>query len=402
MRVFSVQKASWIAAVMLFLFIPPYFMWGLLSNNVFRIIFTILECGIFYHFRDKADTRDMGLKFLFIGTLLYYILGGIINEQSNLFGVIARFTTMLLITIPFMKREFSRLVYEDFLNIYVVFISISLSVYICAQLGYISPIGQITIEQHDRVYTVYPLLVLDKGVDILRFYGPFNEPGVVGTLGAVLLCTQKFNFKDWRTLIILLAGVLSMSLFFFALVIGYGVVYLVFLRKKYLIAVLFTVCFTLFYVQTKEDPVLYNTLWQRFEWDETNHKFKGDNRKNDAVDKFYDELKKKPAFWFGSPKSEVERFWKLVGETSSYKVIVLNSGMIFLILYLLFFVILAKKHKTNNKAFILFILVLVANTYQRPDIYSIVMIFIYSYFARWGLDNLIEDKNKLKKKKCLI
>ena len=59
MRVFSVQKASWIAAVMLFLFIPPYFMWGLLSNNVFRIIFTILECGIFYHFRDKADTRDM-------------------------------------------------------------------------------------------------------------------------------------------------------------------------------------------------------------------------------------------------------------------------------------------------------------------------------------------------------
>ena len=116
MRVFSVQKASWIAAVMLFLFIPPYFMWGLLLNNVFRIIFTILGCGIFYHFRDKADTRDMGLKLLFIGTLLYYILGGIINEQSNLFGVIARFTTMLLITIPFMKREFSRLVYEDFLN----------------------------------------------------------------------------------------------------------------------------------------------------------------------------------------------------------------------------------------------------------------------------------------------
>ena len=43
-----------------------------------------------------------------------------------------------------------------------------------------------------------------------------------------------------------------------------------------------------------------------FEWDETNHKFKEDNRENDAVDKFYDELKK--AFGFGSPKSEVERF----------------------------------------------------------------------------------------------
>ena len=59
-----------------------------------------------------------------------------------------------------------------------------------------------------------------------------------------------------------------MFLFFLALVIGYGVVYLVFLRKK-MIAVLFTICFTLFYVQTKEAPVLYNILWQRFEWDET-------------------------------------------------------------------------------------------------------------------------------------
>lgn len=67
-------------------------------------------------------------------------------------------------------------------------------------------------------------------------------------------------------MIILLSGVLFMFLFFLALVIGYGVVYLVFLRKK-MIAVLFTICFTLFYVQTKEAPVLYNILWQRFEWD---------------------------------------------------------------------------------------------------------------------------------------
>lgn len=93
-----------------------------------------------------------------------------------------------------------------------------------------------------------------------------------------------------------------MFLFFLALVIGYGVVYLVFLRKK-MIAILFTICFTLFYVQTKEAPVLYNILWQRFEWDETNHKFKEDNRKNDAVDKFYDELKKSFLVWFSKIRS---------------------------------------------------------------------------------------------------
>ena len=70
-----------------------------------------------------------------------------------------------------------------------------------------------------------------------------------------------------------------------------------------MIAVLFTICFTLFYVQTKEAPVLYNILWQRFEWDETNHKSKEDNRENDAVDKFYDELKKSFWVWFSKIRS---------------------------------------------------------------------------------------------------
>ena len=101
-----------------------------------------------------------------------------------------------------------------------------------------------------------------------------------------------------------------------------------------MIAVLFTICFTLFYVQTKEAPVLYNILWQRFEWDETNHKFKEDNRENDAVDKFYDELKKSFLVWFSKIRSR--KVLETSGETSSYKVIVLNSGMIFLVLYLLF------------------------------------------------------------------
>ncbi len=70
-----------------------------------------------------------------------------------------------------------------------------------------------------------------------------------------------------------------------------------------MIAVLFTICFTLFYVQTKE--ALYCIIYcgNVFEWDETNHKFKEDNRENDAVDKFYDELKKSFWVWFSKIRS---------------------------------------------------------------------------------------------------
>lgn len=381
------NRLSWLASIMLFLLIPPYFMWGIFSNNATKILFSVFFCGIFFIYKESNKDKNRGLKALFIFTLLYYILGGVINGQSNAFGVCARIMMLLYVFIPFAKKDFTVSVYNKFLTIYAIVISISLLSYIGAQLGYLHPIGNLVVGQHNRAYTIYPLLVLDSGFDFLRFYGPFNEPGVVGTLAAVLLCTQKFNFKDWRTCVILVSGILSMSLFFFGLVVCYGFVYIVFIKRRFVVALLFVGLFAGFYMQTKDDTILYNTLWQRFEWDETEHQFKGDNRKNEAVDKFYNELKTKPSFWFGSSQSEVERFWRLVEETSSYKVIVLNSGMLFLFLYLLFFVILARRYADNNLRLALFVLVLLANTYQRPDVYSELMLFLYSYFGRYSLSN---------------
>ena len=381
------NRLSWLASIMLFLLIPPYFMWGIFSNNATKILFSVFFCGIFFIYKESNKDKNRGLKALFIFTLLYYILGGVINGQSNAFGVCARIMMLLYVFIPFAKKDFTVSVYNKFLTIYAIVISISLLSYIGAQLGYLHPIGNLVVGQHNRAYTIYPLLVLDSGFDFLRFYGPFNEPGVVGTLAAVLLCTQKFNFKDWRTCVILVSGILSMSLFFFGLVVCYGFVYIVFIKRRFVVALLFVGLFAGFYMQTKDDTILYNTLWQRFEWDETEHQFKGDNRKNEAVDKFYNELKTKPSFWFGSSQSEVERFWRLVEETSSYKVIVLNSGMLFLFLYLFFFVILARSYADNNLRLALFVLVLLANTYQRPDVYSVLMLFLYSYFGSYSLSN---------------
>lgn len=384
----------WFAAILLFLFIPPYFMWGILSNTLVRISLTIVLCFLFLRNKQLLSSKDGVLRTLFIVTLAYYILIGLIHGQSNMNGVLARCTMFLYVAIPFASSDFSKTVYDKFTSLYAVIILLSLLSYIGAQLGIMPSIGEINVKEHNRFYTIYPLLVMDSGFDFLRFYGPFNEPGVVGTLGAVLLCVQKFNFKDWRTVVILISGIMSMSFFFFGLIAGYGLVYLLFIRKNYLLTILLTAIFSVFYYQTKDNPMIYSTLWERFEWDETENKFKGDNRKNENVDVFFDNLKTKPAFWFGSPQSEVERFWKEVEETSSYKVIILNSGAVFLILYLLFFILLARNHKTDTKAFWLFVLVLIANTYQRPDVYSVLMIFIYSYFARFELTSIVSKKEQ--------
>lgn len=377
-------KESIIAAILLFLFIPPYFVWGIMDVKLIKISLELYLCFLFLKHRKVYTHKDWSLSILFIFTIAYVILLDIIHEQSNINGIIARCVPFFFVTIPFAQKAFMNKVYKWFVSIYVIIIGLSLLSWVGAQIGVLPSIGQILLTGQNRIYTVYPLLVIDYGSDFIRFYGPFNEPGVVGTLGVILLCIQRFNFKDWRTVIILISGILSMSFFFYFLVIGFGIVYLFFVKKKIVIAALFVVLLFFSYNYTKNVPIIYTTLWERFEWDSSKKQFKGDNRKKENVDTFYDSLKETPDYYFGSSGEQVNKFWSDVTETSSYKVVVVSSGIIFLILYLLFFVLMAKNYSVSTKWFLLFTFVLLLNTYQRPDVYSILMIFIYSYFARYN------------------
>ena len=57
-------------------------------------------------------------------------------------------------------------------------------------------------------YIAYPFLVipnyLGAGLDVyfqsLRFCGPFDEPGVVGTIAGLMLYIDNFNLKDKRNI----------------------------------------------------------------------------------------------------------------------------------------------------------------------------------------------------------
>lgn len=384
----SSKIVIWLSALLLFLFIRPYFLWEIMSDRAVTIAMSFLLCAFFYMNRGKISAADRRISLLFIFTVLYYIIRGLIMAEMTINGVISRSILFLYVIIPFAKDSFSKQVYNSFLTIYSAVIAISLLSYVGVMIGAISAIGTISngVGDHLREYTVYPFLVMDRGYDLIRFYGLFNEPGVVGTLSALLLCIQKFRLNDIRVVIILISGVLSFSLFFYILLLSYSVIYLLMVKRDYLLCLIFISAFGIFYLKTRDNPVLYETIWERIEWDSTDHQFKGDNRRNEIVDDYYDDFKKTPSFWYGSTREELDRFWNLVYETSSYKVVVITDGMIFLFFYLLFFVLYAYHHKRSIKEFLLFVLVLLANTYQRADIYYIQMIFLYTYFARSGLE----------------
>lgn len=74
----------------------------------------------------------------------------------------------------------------------------------------------------------YYLFIDESEALIKRFYGVFDEPGVIGTLAAFVLCGLRFNFNLKRTWILVLGGLFSWSLAFVVL----SILGLILLRKR--------------------------------------------------------------------------------------------------------------------------------------------------------------------------
>jgi len=243
-------------------------------------------------------------------------------------------------------------------------------------------LGKMQSPDELTTYIYYPFVVVQANynLNVLRFAGPFNEPGVIGTFCAIILCIEKFDFRNWKTVVVFIAGLYSLSMFFYAVVAIYGFFYLLFVRKKIIFVFLLIGFFAGFYYTTKNNVFISTTLWERFEWEKDTQQFKGDNRINTTGDDYYESIKGTNEYYWGI--NGKNSFWTQAEGASSYKATIASNGVIFLSLYLFFFIYLAYSYRKDFPTFALFILVMIANTYQRPDIYGITLIFLYSYLAR--------------------
>jgi hypothetical protein len=76
-----------------------------------------------------------------------------------------------------------------------------------------------------RVYAVYLFHVYEQissgNFLYYRFYSIFDEPGYLGTITALYLIYQKFNFKKNRNIILFIGGIFTLSLAFYILTVPY-------------------------------------------------------------------------------------------------------------------------------------------------------------------------------------
>lgn len=377
-----------IAAVLLLILSGPYFCWWITKNIMLKWIATLALGFIFYKQKGRLSRIDANVVLLYVIAFFFTITLSILKGNITFFGVVDCIPNVFLVYLICANMDFSKKTYLYFSLFFAILMGLSIVAQFLFLTGALPSIGTIVNPGQDRIYTVYPFLIREQTIDAfsmqgIRFAGAYDEPGAIGTIAAVLLCIEKFRLKKWENIIFLITGLMSMSLAFYIILGGYSFLYVLVVRKNIILTLAIIASLGLFYNYTKDNPVFETLIWERLKWDEEKQGLAGEDRMVGDANYYFDtHIKGTQAYWFGL--SDTKEFWKSAEGSASYKVVIAQNGMIFLSLYVLCFVLLAFHYRPNRYEFILFLILLIANTMQRPNIYSPLWIFLYAYYARYN------------------
>ncbi len=369
-----------LAAILIFVVLGPYFVWGLMKNNFFVAGVNAVLALIFL--KGNVIKKNIYLFLLILAVSILYS----VNSGVSILGYI---NISFSLFVAFGNDEITKKTFNYFVNIYAAIILLSSIVWIGVLMGVVSPIGTIAASNEFKSYdyTIYPLTVYANRLMFYRFCGPFDEPGVVGTTSAILLFILGFKAKDWKTYALILSGALSLSLFFFMEVFLFFVVKnATSLRLRHLL--IFALFVGLLYGLTKDNEIISERLWERVEWNEEEGTIAGDNRMVGDANEYFKKKRWTTEYWFGL--KDVKSSNQFFEGSSSYKVIILKCGMICFSLYVAFFLLYARKYCKRTK-FFLFATLFLTTIFQRPWMFGIGYFFWFPLYARFNLD--VEDKS---------
>lgn len=390
--------SAFVAAFSIFLLSSPYFVWGVFKNH-YIWGFVILLCFALFAKGYRFDRKNSQSMFLFWGLVLLTL---IFVSNVNYMGAIPYLS---LLFIPFARPKYLINIKNSLVDIIAVFLVISLLVYLLVFLGFPLPSTIIPPlnELKDYDYIAYPFLLIPTEItDFFRFHAFWDEPGCVGTYTVLLLGINGFKFKGWQNITFLISGILSLSFFFFAVVLMV-IAYKNLMLKTSNLTRFVTIGFfvAIIAAMMTKDTLLYDAIGWRFEYDDSTGKFAGDNRVSDAAKDYLASIAfKKDEFFWG-----VKKKWalELLEGGSSYIHGIFIYGFVAFAMYMSFFVIMAIRNIPKKTNLILFLLIMCGCVYQRPGIADIVYVFLYISWIRLSSMTQIESKpNKIRHESSTI
>lgn len=314
---------------------------------------------------------------LFILVVVYKVLSG-----ANIFG--AAFPAIIISIIYLIKNDwliYGFKVFKSFLSIilipsvflWIIHHSIDNSIF------YLGAISSDIIPNKLKVvigqgYALYPFtVVLDNMLlnDFYRMSGPFDEPGVVGTISALILAADRYSFKDKRNIILFIAGVLSLSLAFYLMTFVYFA-FVSIKRPKFLIFI------TIFLISII-GAASFNEKVKRYTIERvqvSDGKLSGDNRLTIGLELGF----RKWADSSGSVLFFGIRDYIGSGE-ASYKQIPVKAGLVGVLVFLaifLFTILSSVNIKDIDNYMLVFVFVFFISIYQRPDVVNAAFYFIFA------------------------
>ncbi len=223
-----------------------------------------------------------------------------------------------------------------------------------------------------------------------RFYSIFDEPGVLGTLGAYILYANKYDFKKWYNLSLLIGCLCTMSMAFYALSLA-GLLYTNARSRSTIIitALVFGIIIYFAYDFLKEYDDFNSLIIDRM----LNLSESIDKRTNIDVNDFYDRMSLIDYLFGIGAASLVE---KGLNTGSSYKMFIIENGMLALaVLVYAYF----KLNKKNTKRVLVFVALFWASFLQRPTAFNGWQMLVYACIVTMvglGEESHLASHKKLK------
>lgn len=364
-------------ALLAFLSIYPYFIWGYYGQAIIGVFFIFIFSQLLV-FNKINTNKNTILSFAFIFSL--YIMYEVKNLELTtlLWGlIIAYFSVSSNVEIVKSFRILQKLITYTLLPGAMLWLFHILignnSVLHFFTLQPFNPVKQeYQIEFYSYIVSIIPNYDVPSG--FYRFLGIFEEPGVIGTVSALMLIADKINLKVNKNKLLFLYGVISFSLAFYGIIILYTVFFKIRKLKNVLIIILFLLSVSSYVISNEFFKEL---IISRLAIDKKSG-FSGNNRATEYLDYMFEQwisLSDIKIFLFG--------FDGVVNDGySSLKQIPVEKGVLGLVVFFIFMLYLSIKSKASKghaKNSILVFLIFLASVYQRPDFFSLYFILIYSY-----------------------
>jgi len=352
--------------MLLFLLLQPYFVWkyvGMFNWIVLLPLYVILLL--------QEKSSDNFLFVLLFGALT--ILASICNGQN----IVGQIFNLGLAFVFLPGLDYMNDVYERFRLIFIIIISLSIISYILFMVGV--PLPSYTIAPlntlKDYYYQAYPFFVRSLRMeDYARFCGPFDEPGALGTAALIFLLIEKFNLRRWGNIIVLIAGILSLSLFFY-LALAIYLVFILFSRGIVIwnkIVIIIMLGLGVFFIF--ENPIANELILERVQWNEETGTIVGDDRSHSDLDYYMESIKGTETYFWGLRDLTLRDSFN---DSASLNNAILRYGFVVVFLYFVLFFLFAYSYLGISWSLLTFMAMLFAVLYNRPTMFEASRLFMY-------------------------